>query len=544
MNSVSHTTTAVLQQTRPHVARVSAQATASFLLLVLLGVLAKGVGLVREMVLAAQFGASGPMDAYLVAQTLPSAVQRVFDELLGASLLPLFAGWVVAAGEAAAWARLKSLLRFLLWSSALLVLVSLPLAGPLARALAPGLGLSETSMAARALLILLPGIAFGVAGSIFAAMLNYHRRFVCAALFALAGNALALACILLFAGRIGIYSAAAGVTAGALLLVLQWFFLPAAGRREPSVSTTAATRAEFWRLAGPLAAGIALFNAAPLIQNFLASSLPQGSIALLNYAFKVDWLVYLVLVVPITTMAFPRMADAGAAGDTQRFLGTLHLALKGAFLALLPAMIFLGIAAPAVIALLYERGSFTTVHTAGTAAILRVYLFGLPGAAATLILFYALYALNLPAVRLTAGALMALIYGIGGTLAARFLGTRGLALTHVVSFVALLVCLNAYLCLPLGRGWWRPLWPFAARATAAAGLTCLLMVLALRLMAFSSIGISPALRCAWLVLWGAATAGVFLLLCWLLRLAELRSLASELKRYWAAYAMRRAGGIL
>ncbi len=36
----------------------------------------------------------------------------------------------------------------------------------------------------------------------------------------------------------------------------------------------------------------------------------MGGIALLNYAFKVDWLVYLVFVVPITTMAFPRLADA------------------------------------------------------------------------------------------------------------------------------------------------------------------------------------------------------------------------------------------
>jgi putative peptidoglycan lipid II flippase len=524
MNCVSQTTTAVLPQTLPHVARVSAQATSSFLLLVLLGVLAKGVGLVREMVLAAQFGASGPMDAYLVAQTLPSAVQRVFDELLGASLLPLFAGWVVAAGEAAAWARLKSLLRFLLWTSALLVLISLPLAAPLVRVLAPGLGLGESSIAARALLLLLPGIAFGVAGSMFAALLNYHRRFVCAALFALAGNALALACILLFAGRIGIYSAAAGVTAGALLLALQWFYLPAAGRREPRASDSTATRAEFWRMAGPLAAGIALFNLIPLVERFLSSFLPTGGIALLNYAFKVDWLAYLVLVVPITTMAFPRMADAGAAGDTQKFLGALHLALKGAFLALLPAMIFLGVAAPAVIALLYERGSFTTVHTAGTAAILRVYLFGLPGAAATLILFYALYALRQPAGRVAAGVAGLFLALSCGWLAVRAWGATGIAVLHALNFTFLALLLGAYITRSLGRDWWRPLLGFSLRAAAAAVAAWFAGQQLLRL--WIEAGTSP--RSVMELLAGASAAALFLLLAWLFRLQEIRDLVSQL----------------
>ena len=526
MNCVSQTTTAVLPQTPPHVARVSAQATASFLLLVMLGVLAKGVGLVREMVLAAQFGASGPMDAYLVAQTLPSAVQRVFDELLGASLLPLFAGWVVAAGEAAAWARLKSLLRFLLWTSALLVLISLPLAAPLVRALAPGLGLGESSIAARALLILLPGIAFGVAGSIFAALLNYHRRFVCAALFALAGNALALACIFLFAGRIGIYSAAAGVTAGALLLALQWFYLPAAGRREPPVASAVATRSEFWRLAGPLAAGIALFNLIPLVERFLSSFLPTGGIALLNYAFKVDWLAYLVLVVPITTLAFPRLADAGAAGDTQKFLGALQLALKGALLALLPAMIFLGIAAPAVIASLYERGSFTTVHTAGTAAILRVYLFGLPGAAATLILFYALYALRQPAGRVAAGV-AGLFFALSfGWPAVRAWGATGIAATHAVNYTALALLLGAYVTRSLGRDWWRPLLGFALRAATAAAAAWFAGQQLLRLW----IEAETFPRSMMELLAGAAASAVFVLLAWLFRLQEIRDLVSLMAR--------------
>lgn len=542
MNSVSETATAVMEQPRPRPARVSAQAGASFLLLVLLGMLSKGVGLLREMALAAQFGTSGAMDAYLVAQTLPSAVLRVFDELLGASLLPLFAGWCVAASEAAAWARLKGLLRFLLWASALLVVVTLPLAGLLVRALAPGLGGAEAAIAARALVILLPGIAFGVAGSIFAALLNYHRRFVCAALFALLGNALALLSILLLARRIGIYSAAAGLTAGALLLVFQWYFLPAAGRREPLAAEAAATRAEFWRLAGPLAAGIALFNIAPLVQNFLASLQPEGSIALLNYAFKVDWLAYIVLVVPITTLAFPRLADAGAAGDSEKFLGALHLALKAAWLALLPAMIVLGVAGDAVIALLFQRGNFTAAHTAEAASILRVFLLGLPGAAATLILFYALYALKHSAARLNAGILVFAIYSSLGWMLSRLWGVRGLALTLGITFTALTLLLGISLGRVLDRAWWRPLWSFVARAAAAAAMSALMLSALWTAAQHLPLQTSAAGRLIVLTASAATATGGFVFFCSRLGISEVSSLLQQVRALWPAPGNLPTGG--
>jgi putative peptidoglycan lipid II flippase len=271
-----------------------------------------------------------------------------------------------------------------------------------------------------------------------------------------------------------------------------------------------------------------LFNFIPLVERFLSSWLPVGGIALLNYAFKVDWLAYLVLVVPITTMIFPRLADAGAAGDTQRFLGALHLALKSALLALLPAMIFLSIAAPAVIAVLYERGSFTTVHTAGTASILRIYLFGLPGAAATLILFYALYALRLPAGRVAAGVAGLLISLSVGWPAVRAWGAAGIAATHAVNFTALALLLGTYATRSLGRGCWRPLGSFAVRVSLAAATAFFAGHAMLR---WAEVNAAPPVVNRSLEFGAAGAAvGLFLSLCWLLRVDEVHALAGEVSR--------------
>lgn len=334
----------------PH---VNTRTAFTFLLLVFLGALAKVVGFLREIVLAAQFGANRQMDAFIVGQTFPGVVQRMFDELLGASLLPLFATWVVAAGEPAAWARLNRLLWLFFIVSCGGVLGSLLLAKPMIGLLAPGLDAAGVSLSAHLLQIMLPSIAFIVLSSVYTGVLNYYRRFLWPALISLLSNVAGLLCIVLYADRIGVYSAALGVTLGAFLLaLLQWPFLPAAGRRQHPVAEAQPWLAEFSRLGKPLAVGIVIFNFVPLVERFLSSWLPEGNIAVLNYAFKIDWMVYIVFVLPITAMVFPQLAKAGAAGDRERFLGVLVLALKGVLLMLLPVMVLLLVEGNAVVRLL------------------------------------------------------------------------------------------------------------------------------------------------------------------------------------------------
>ena len=516
--------------------RVAVRATGTFLVLVAVGGLTKIVGLLREMVLAADFGASRQMDAYLVAQTLPSAVQRVFDELLGATVLPLFAGWQATAGQRAAWSQLFGLLRTMLLLCCLLVVVAMALARPLLFVLAPGLDAGSARVAVRSLEIMLPSVAFVVVGTVCTALLNFYHRYVWTAVIALAGNLTALACIVLYARRLGVYSAAIGITLSTLLVAaLQWRALPQVPRGGTWLPEGRPWLREFARLAGPLGVGVVLFNLVPLVERFLASWLPAGKIALLNYAFKVDWLVYMIFVFSITTMLFPRLAAAGAAGNHEQFTWVLATALKAAFLVLLPTMILLAVEGNAVVRLLYQRGSFTAAHTAETAAILKVYLLGLPGAAATLILFYALYALKQPAGRVVAGAL-----GLGvslgcGWIGVRVLGARGIALTHALNFSLMALLLGGYMRRALGPEWGHSLRGFFVRVTSAGAITLLLTWLAAGFLERTLPGASALFAARRVALCALIAVGSFAAFCWVVRVGEVHSLVSELRRYlWAA----------
>ncbi len=540
MESGTTDTAAVLDPQPSAAASVGVRASGTFLVLALLGGLTKLVGFLREVVLAAEFGACRQMDAFVVAQTLPAAVQGVFDELLGASVLPLFAGWLLAAGERAAWARLNRLLRIFFVAGCGVAAAAAVLAVPVIRFLAPGLTPTGTRLAAYAFRILAPCIALVAVGTICAALLNYHHRYLWTALAALLGNLATLFCILLYARRLGVYSAAVGMTLGALLVVaFQWRGLPAAGRREPPVAQARPWLAEFSQLAKPLAVGLGLYSLIPVVERFLTSWLPEGNIALINYAFKVNWLAYMIFVVPLTVMAFPRLAAAAAAGDVRRFQQVLALALKGVLLVLLPAMIVLIVAGGAVVQLLYQRRSFTAMDTAGTAAILKIYVLGLPGAAATLILFYALYALKLPSGRVDAGAMGLAVAGGCGWLAVSLWGAEGIALTHAINFSLMAILLGWFLRRSLASDWWRPLGSFAVRALLAAAGTLPLTWLGALALARAWPGMSILAQVGRLALCGATTASCFVLLCWLLRLGEIRSLAKELRGYVVAMANSR-----
>jgi len=527
----------VIEPEAPARTGVAARTTATFVVLVLLGGLTKAVGILREIVLAADFGASRQMDALLVAQTLPAAVQRVFDELLGATVLPLFTGWLLASGESVAWARMYRLLRWLLLACGALVAAALPGSRALIVVLAPGLNQAGTGAAVRALEIMLPSIALVVAGTVCTALLNYYHRFVQVALIALAGNLLALLCIVFYAGRLGIYSAALGMTLGAATVVLlQWWALPAAPRGRPDAAPARLWLAEFSRLARPLGAGIALFNLIPLVERFLSSWLPEGNIALLNYAFKVDWLAYMIFVLPLTAMVFPRLATAGAVGDRERFQRVFVLALKTALLVLLPIMVILVVSGEAIVRLLYQRGSFGAADTAATVPILRIYVLGLPGAAATVILFYALYALRLPAGRVRAGVVgLAIAMGCGGV-CVRWWGARGIALTHAINFSFIAVVLGVYLARTLGSGWLRAFGGFAARVILAAAATLPLVWLVKVMLERAAPEASVAVQTTGLVASSVAAASGFVASCWLLRVTEVRSLANELREYVATLA--------
>src|SRR3954464_11112154 len=82
------------------------------------------LGLVREQVLAALFGAGDDMDAYLVAFRIPNLVRDLFAEgAMSAAFVPTFPRYLTVHGKKDAWRLGNNVLNALLLITGLVVVI-------------------------------------------------------------------------------------------------------------------------------------------------------------------------------------------------------------------------------------------------------------------------------------------------------------------------------------------------------------------------------------------------------------------------------------
>ncbi|MFD6422675.1 murein biosynthesis integral membrane protein MurJ [Streptomyces sp. NPDC060198] len=380
----------------PVLSRFLARAAAATAGLTLIGAV---LGLLRDQTVAHFFGAGGDSDAFLVAWTVPEmAATLLIEDGMALLLVPAFSQ-VLARRAAAAGpegtadepvrafvaATLPRLFTLLAGGAALLFAGAPWVVGMLAPGLAdPRLAVDCTRLTAVTVL------TFGITGY-FSAALRAHGSFGPPAAVYVAYNAGIIVTTLCLHSVWGVRAAAVGVAVGSALMVLVQvpsFCSRVLGRERagrPEAGSTAVPRLprRAPRLPGAVVlAPVLLFvvarQAQVLVERFLASTLPAGSISHLNYAQKVAQMP-MVLSLMICTVTFPVVAQAMADGDREsaRLRVERDLALA-ALVVLLGTAMVIGYA-PQIIEVLFQRGAFSAQDTRATAEVMRVYALGLLG---------------------------------------------------------------------------------------------------------------------------------------------------------------------
>ncbi len=332
------------------------------------------LGFVRDLVIAQYFGATSTTDAFLIAWMVPETVSPLLlDGAMSFVLIPLFARELEARGT------LRELVSrtFLPVTAALLaVSIVVALGAPLmVRFLAPGL--AEPDSAVQMVRIVACTVLFiGLAGYA-GASLRAHQVFGIPAAVYVAYNVGILACILILAPRLGIYSAALGLALGSLLMlavqVPAFLWKEGLPRLSFKVDRT---------LAYELAAFVPVVmfslgrHAQVYVERFLGSFLDPGAISQLHYAARVGQFP-MFAAITVAIVSFPSVARAMAGRRTEEVRQALESDLRMVSALILPAATVLVVFAPEVVTVLFERGAFTDQDAEATASMLRVYSLGL-----------------------------------------------------------------------------------------------------------------------------------------------------------------------
>jgi putative peptidoglycan lipid II flippase len=401
--------------------------------------LSRVLGVARDTVLAALFGAGTEMDAYNVAFRIPNLLRDLFAEgAMTAAFVPTFTRTLAQHGREAAWRLGNLVINALLIVTLVLVAAGIIFAGPITGALAPEFAevpgkLELTTGLTRIMLPFLTTVAVAVATM---GMLNALHRFFVPSLSPAMFNIATIVCAIGLVpvmprfGLPGIVAIAIGTLLGGIgQVVLQWPALRREGfRYRPVIDFSDPGLREVLRLMIPGTLGLAAVQINVLVNTYLATGEGEGPVSWLGYAFRLMYLPIGIFGVSIATAALPDISRQAAGADMTAVRRTVSSAIRMMLMLNVPATVGLIVLASPIVSLIYERGRFEAEDTAATALALICYAPGLLGYSAVKIAsptFYSLRDSRTPVIVSVASVLVNLALNL--TLV-RVMGFSGLAL--------------------------------------------------------------------------------------------------------------------
>ena len=156
---------------------MSKTAKATFALMVVT-ILSKILGLLRESVLASAYGTGVYAAAYTTANSIPIVLFAIIGSSLATSLIPLYSRLSVEDSEERAIGFLNTVINIVIIVSIVLSVIGIVFAGPLVRLFAPGFKGQTYNLCVNYTRMLLPSLVFVGLANVYTAYLQVKKRFV------------------------------------------------------------------------------------------------------------------------------------------------------------------------------------------------------------------------------------------------------------------------------------------------------------------------------------------------------------------------------
>jgi putative peptidoglycan lipid II flippase len=133
-----------------------------------------------------------------------------------------------------------------------------------------------------------------------------------------------------------------------------------------------------FRRMGPGLVGAGVTQINQMVDVFIATLLPAGTVSVLYYANQVQQLPLAIIGTAVGTALLPLMSRQVRQGETENALGTMNRALEYALFLTVPAAVALMVVPGPVVAALFQHGVFSAEDVRLSAQSLLAYGTGLP----------------------------------------------------------------------------------------------------------------------------------------------------------------------
>ena len=350
------------------------------------GTIAAGVllsriaGLVRDSIFAHYLGDSATADAFKAGFRIPNILQNLFGEgVLSASFIPVYGKLLGEGDNETADMLAWGVGAIMTLGVTVLVAIGVLVTPYLIDVIAPGFEGDKRDLTIQIVRILFPGAGLLVMSAWFLGVLNSHHKFFVSYTAPVAWNVAMIAALLYYGPRrsqdgLAIAISWGSVVGSALQIAVQvpQTFALLRKHRIDFARVSAPLRSVFHNLT-PVVVSRGVINLTTYVDNVLASLLPTGAVAALNYG-------QLLYMVPISLFGYsvaaselPAMSRAAGAMPEQMstILRTrLNRGLRQIAFMVVPSSAAFLILGDVIVAMIYQSGAFTRADAVYVWAVL------------------------------------------------------------------------------------------------------------------------------------------------------------------------------
>lgn len=338
----------------------------------------KILGFVKQIVIAAQFGASQSTDAYLISTGVVNSLATVLFSAISVSLLSLYINKVEQMGETVGRHLIDSGLKVFLLLGVLFAVAIAFFAPIVAKLLAPSYDGAELQVLIRYVRCMSTSFILAPYYLTINVVLEAKKRFLPGKGLAFFQNIYIILAALFLSYKFGVDALVyAFVFAG----ISQCILLTICARRtycfSPRVSVDWNSIRFLISGAIPVMLGNAVYELNDIVDKRIASSVVEGGVSMLSYGASLNEIVTTLVISSVSTVLFAHFATWAAQGEKNRISESLLATVKVLFALIAPIMVILFLCGKDIVIVMYRRGGLDNVAMNGITWVLWGYTAGL-----------------------------------------------------------------------------------------------------------------------------------------------------------------------
>lgn len=411
-------------------------------LMIILTFVSKCFGFIRELLLANYYGAGYIIDAYVMATVIPGIIFGGIFASISTAYMPTFSKKIESEGLEAANKFTSEVMNLALVISIVAGLIGIIFSEQIVSIFAGGFQGETAELTSFYVKITFSYVIFSSTMSLMESYLQYKGVFLPQVLIGYVQNTCIITIIIVSAYTTH-YIIVLGWLLGYAARMLTMFHLARKkGYEYKRILNFNETVKNIIILAVPVFIGSSINQINMFVDKTLASGLPEGSVAALNYAGTLITMISGLTVSILITISYPKLAQASSLNDNERFGEILSTGINLIAIIAIPCSLGAIIYNELTVQIIYERGAFDVTATAMTSSALLYYAIGLFFTSVISLLtqaFYSKHNMRTPMIFAAIGAIINITLNL---ILIRPMAHNGLALATSIAAIVTMILLS------------------------------------------------------------------------------------------------------